>query len=280
MTSLMLSFRKQTRSKVRFQSAVIALAGTAMAAGNADTVNKVLSSINSDLGAFDQTIKAYMGGSDVSPMTAASENIEADTKNGAKDIAAGAELSTTDTVSITTSVSNLQTTLDTALKHLKGIGEKLATAGQCKTIQGQLDSQSVAASALADAITSKTPQELKGVGAQLSGQISASIKTTQDYFKTACANAPSAPAGGSSGGKGGSGSGPGSGGSSGSSGSPGSPSSGSTTTNGGATPAGGKDGHPKKPAAMTSSPAVYTSAATSFSVPALLCALALAIASL
>jgi hypothetical protein len=264
---------------MKFQSAVIALAGTAYAAGNADTVNKVLSAINSDLGAFDQTIKAYTGGSDIAAMTAASDKIEADTKNGAKDIAAGTELSTTDAVSITTSVSNLQTSLDAALGDLKEKGEKLAAAGQCKTIQSQLDSQSVAASALADAITSKTPQELKGVGAQLSGQISASIKTTQDYFKTACANAPSAPAGGS-GGKGGSGSGPASGGPSGSSGSPGSPSSGSSTTNGGATPAGGKEGHPKKPAAMTSSPAVYTSAATSFSVPALLCALALAIASL
>jgi len=276
---------------MKFQSAVIALAGTAMAAGNADTVNKVLTAINSDLVAFDTTINAYTGGSDVSAMTAASEKIEADTKNGAKDIAAGAELSTTDAVSITTSVSNLQTTLDTALKHLKGIGEKLATAGQCKTIQGQLDSQSVAASALADAITSKTPQDLKGVGSQLSGQISASIKAAQDFFTTTCANAPSAPAGGPAGGKGGSGAeggkggsgseggkgGPGSaGGPPGSSGSPGSP--GSSTT-----PAGGKDGgkeggHPKK--ATPSSPAVQTGAGSSLSVPALLCALALAIACL
>jgi len=268
---------------MKFQSAVIALAGTAYAAGNADTVNKVLSAINTDLGAFDQTIKAYTGGSDVSALTAASEKIESDTKSGAKDIAAGTELSTTDAVSITTSVSNLQTSLDAALTDLKGIGEKLAAAGQCKTIQVQLDSQSVAASALADAITSKTPQELKGVGSQLSGQISASIKTTQDYFKTACANAPSGPAGGSSGSKGDAGSAP----SPGSSGSPSSGpsgSSGSPTTNGGASPASGKDGkdgkeHHKKPA-TTSSPAVYTSAATSFSVPALLCALALAIASL
>jgi len=269
---------------MKFQSAVIALAGTAYAAGTADTVNKVLSAINADLGAFDQTIKAYTGGSDIAAMTAASDKIEADTKNGAKDISAGTELSTTDAVSITTSVSNLQTSLDAALGDLKGIGEKLASAGQCKTIQGQLDSQSVAASALADAITSKTPQELKGVGSQLSGQISASIKTTQDYFKTACANAPSGPAGGSSGSKGDAGSAPSSGssGSPGSSSSPSGPSSGgSPTTNGGASPAGGKDGkeHHKKPA-TTSSPAVYTSAATSFSVPALLCALALAIASL
>jgi hypothetical protein len=262
---------------MKFQSAVIALAGTAYAAGNADTVNKVLTAINSDLGAFDQTINAYTGGSDIAAMTAASDKIEADTKNGAKDISAGAELSTTDAVSITTSVSTLQTTLDKALEDLKKKGEQLAAAGQCKTIQSQLDSQSVAASALADAITSKTPQELKGVGAQLSGQISASIKTTQDFFKTTCANAPAAPAGGS----GGSGGSPGSPGSAGSSGGPpsGSPSSGPSTTNGGPTPAGGKEGQPKKPA-TTSSPAVYHSAATSFSVPALLCALALAIASL
>jgi len=270
---------------MKFQSAVIALAGTAYAAGNADTVNKVLSAINTDLGAFDQTIKAYTGGSDVSALTAASEKIESDTKNGAKDIAAGSELSTTDAVSITTSVSNLQTSLDAALGDLKAIGDKLAAAGQCKTIQGQLDSQSVAASALADAITSKTPQELKGVGSQLSGQISASIKTTQDYFKTACANAPSGPAGGSSGGSAPSGSSGSSSSGSSSSGSSGSSSGGSPTTGGGASSTSGKDGKDgkdgkhKKPA-TTSSPAVYTSAATSFSVPALLCALALAIASL
>lgn len=261
---------------MKFQSAVIALAGTAYAAGNADTVNKVLAAINTDLGAFDQAIKAYTGGSDTSAMTAASEKIEADTRNGAKDIAAGAELSTTDAVSITTSVSNLQTSLDTALNDLKAVGEKLAAAGQCKTIQGQLDSQSVAAQGLADAINSKTPQELKGVGSQLSGQISASIKSTQDYFKTACANAPSGPAGGS-GGKSNSPSAPSPGSSSGSPGSSGSP-SGSSTTSSGPSPAGGKEGH-KKPA-TTSSPAVFHSAATSFSVPALLCALALAIASL
>jgi len=270
---------------MKFQSAVIALAGTAYAAGNADTVNKVLSAINTDLGAFDQTINAYAGGSDVSAMTAASEKIEADTKSGAKDISAGSELSTTDAVSITTSVSNLQTSLDKALEDLKKKGEQLAAAGQCKTIQGQLDSQVVAASALADAITSKTPQELKGVGSQLSGQISASLKTTQDYFKTACANAPAGPAGGAKeGGKGGSGAEGGKGGSGAEGGKGGSGAeggkggAGGSPTTGSATPAGGDKPH-KKPA-TTSSPAVYTSAATSFSVPAILCALAFAIASL
>lgn len=268
---------------MRIQSAVsIALAGTVLAAGNADTVNKVLSAINTDLGAFDQTIQAYTGGSDVSALTAASDKIEADTKQGAKDISAGGELSTTDAVSITTSVTNLQGSLDKALGHLQGKGDKLAAAGQFKTIQGQLDSQSVAAQALADAINSKTPQELKGVGSQLSGQISASLKTTQDFFKSACANAPSAPASGGTGGSSGAKGKEGGSSSSSSSGSPGSPgSSGSSTTPGGATSAGGqgKEGGQKKPA-TTSSPAVYKSAATSFSVPALLCAVALAIASL
>jgi len=271
---------------MKFQAAVsLALAGTVLAAGNADTVNKVLAAINTDLGKFDQAIKSYSGGSDVSAMTAASEQIEKDTVSGAKDIAAGEALSTTDAVSITTSVSGLQISLDQALGDLKGISEKLAAAGQCSTFQSQLDSQSAAASQLADAITSKTPQDLKGVGSQLSGQISTSIKGTQDHFKTACANAPSAPpAGGKEGGSGGKEGGKSgkeggkSGGSSSAGPVSGSSSPGSSTPSGGASPAGGKEAGPKK--ASPSSPAVQTGAGSSFTVPALLCALALAIATL
>lgn len=167
----------------------LALAGSAMAAGAADTVNQVLTQIASDIKDFDAAIKAYSG--DATQMIAASDKIQQTTTSGAQKIASGSELSLTDAVGITSNVQSLQTTLDSTLSDLKSIGEKLAANGQCSKILEQLGSQGKAAQGLQDAITGKAPAETKAVASQLGGAIGASIEDTNSYFKKTCANAPS-----------------------------------------------------------------------------------------
>jgi len=233
----------------------LALVGSVLAAGGADTVNQVLTQIANDLKDFDSAIKAYNG--DASPLVAASKKIESTTTTGAGQISSGADLSLTDAVGITSNVQSLQTTIDGTLNSLKGIGEKLAAAGQCSTILDSLNSQAKSAQALQDAITSKAPPETKAVATQLGGAIGGSIQDTNAYFTKTCAGAPS---GGASGGMadhagmGGSGHG------SSSSGSP-SPASGGSSS-------GSKTGKASKTSSVPK-PATYTGAASALSAPLL-----------
>jgi len=237
----------------------LALVGSVMAAGGADTVNQVLTQIASDLKDFDSAIKAFAG--DSSAMITASKKIEQTTASGAAQIAGGADLSLTDAVGITSNVQSLQTTLDATLKDLKDIADKLASAGQCRTILDNLGSQAKSAQALQDAITSKAPAETKAVAQQLGGAIGGSLQDTTSYFDKTCANAPSAPAGGAS--SGGAmadhGSSGGSGAHGGASGSSPSPASGGSSS-------GSKTGKASKTSSVPK-PATYTGAASALSAP-------------
>jgi hypothetical protein len=226
-----------------------AFAGSAMAAGAADTVNQVLNDINSALKSFDTAIKGYTGGS-ADALNQAAGKIQSITSSGAQKIASGSDLTLNDAVSITTNVQGLQTTIDATLSDLEGIGSKIASSGQCGVITSSLTSQNTAAKALQDAITQKAPTETKSIAQQLGGKIGASISNTQSKFATICAGAPS----------GGSSSSGSSSSSSGSSGSSGSSSSGHA--------AGGHSGSPTTGSRASSAvpkPAQYTGSATSLS---------------
>jgi len=248
-------------------ASLLALAGSTMAAGAADTVNQVLTQIASDLKNFDSAIKAYSG--DASNMVAASKKIGSTTTSGAQAIASGPELSLTDAVGITSNVQTLQASLDGTLNDLKSIGEKLAADGQCGSILSELSAQGTSAQALQDAITSKAPAETKSIAAQLGGAIGNSIAETNAYFTKACANAPKS-SGGAPAGHGATG------------GTHGPSSGGSPSGPGGASPAsGGSGGAGSKTnkASKTSSPpkpAVYTAAASVLTAP-FMGALALAV---
>jgi len=239
----------------------LALVGSVLAAGGADTVNQVLTQIASDLKEFDASIKAY-GGGDASALTAASKKVEQTTSSGAGQIAGGADLSLTDAVGITSNVQSLQTTLDGALSDLKAIGDKLAAAGQCSTILDQLSNHGTSAQKLQDAITSKAPPETKAVSQQLGGAIGASIAETNSFFNSKCAGATSSP---SSGGSGGMADHAGMGGHSGSSSSGSSPASGGSPSSGGSA-AGSKTNKASKTSAVPK-PATYPGAGSSLSVP-------------
>jgi len=180
---------------MKYSFVSLALAGS-VAAGAADTVNQVLSDIGTSLTSFDTAIKGYSGGDSTSLLSAASK-IQSATEGGASKIAAGQDLTLSDALGITTSVSNLQGTLDQTLKDLEGIGQKLASAGACGQITTSLTAQQAAAKSLQDAITSKAPSDTKPVAQQLGGKVGASIANTQSKFKEYCANAPAGASSGS-----------------------------------------------------------------------------------
>jgi len=239
----------------------LALAGSAMAAGAADTVNQVLTQIASDIKEFDAAIKAYAG--DASQVIASSDKIQQSTNSGAQKISAGSDLTLTDAVGITSNVQGLQTTLDTTLSDLKSIGDKLAANGQCSKVLEGLAGNAKAAQNLQDAITSKAPAETKAVAQQLGGAIGASLEDTNTYFKKTCANAPSG--GASSGGKGSDSSSHGG--------------AGGHDMSGGSSAGGSSSGSKTNKASKTSSvpkPATYTGAANVLTAP-FMGALALAV---
>jgi len=240
---------------MKFSSAAVALAlgGSAVAAGGADTVNAVLTAIADDLKKFDSAIKGWSSGP-IDSLTAASKQIQSETESGAGKINAGDNLSLVDAAGITSNVQGLQSQLDATLQDLKDIGSKLAAGGHCDNIQGQLKSQYSAASSLQDAITGKAPPEAKSIAQQLGGAIGASLKDTQAYFDKTCAGAPS----------GGSSSGPAP--ASGSTPKPASSGSPSSPSGSGSHPASGSHAKP----ATTSSvpkPATYTGAGSTVKVP-------------
>jgi hypothetical protein len=256
---------------MKFTSAAVALAlsGSAVA-GGADTVNAVLKQISDDLKSFDSAIKGWTG-SDISSLESASKQIQSTTEGGASKINAGDSLSLVDAAGITSNVQGLQNQLDTTLADLKAISDKIAAGGFCSNIQGQLKSQGVAASALQDAITSKSPTEAKSIAQQLGGKIGASIIDTQSHYDKACAGAPG-PSGGAAGG--------GSSGSSSSSGAPAGTAPKPATASNAGSGHGGASGHgsSSKPATTSAvpKPATYTGAGSSVQVPFVV-ALALAV---
>jgi len=184
---------------MKFTSAALAitLSGSAMA-GGADGVNAVLNNISESLKSFDSAIKSWSGGS-ADSLVSASKKIQSVTESGAQTINSGDSLTLVDAAGITANVQGLQTLLDGTLSDLQSIGKKLAAAGQCATIQSQLQSQGVSAQGLQDAITGKAPQEAKSIATQLGGQIGAAITSTKTYFADICAGAPSDSSSGPSG---------------------------------------------------------------------------------
>jgi len=253
---------------MKFASAAVALAlsGSAMAAGGADTVNAVLTTIADDLKKFDSAIKGWTGGPTDS-LDAASKQIMTDTESGAAKINAGDSLSLVDAAGITSNVQGLQTQLDGTLSDLKAIGDKLAAAGQCGNIQGQLKSQASTAQGLQDAITGKAPPEAKSIAQQLGGAIGASLQETRAAFEKICAGAPSGGATSTGGASpkpataGGSGAG-----------------SGSGSSSSGGHGSGGHGSSAAKPATTSAvpKPATYTGAGSTVKVPFAI-ALALAV---
>jgi len=258
---------------MKFSSAALALAISGSAtAGGADVVNSVLAQIADDLKSFDTAITGWTSGP-TDQIDAASKKIQIDTEGGAQKISAGESLSLVDAAGITANAQGLQTQLDTTLNDLMSIGEKLAAAGQCSSIQSQLKSHATVAQGLQDAIANKAPPEAKPIAQQLGGKIGATIKNTQSYFEKTCVGAPSAPSSGASGSSpksSTSGSGSGSGAGTGATGGPGSSGSGSGSGSGGH----GAGGHgtasgPSKPATTTAvpKPATYTGAGSTVNVP-------------
>jgi Hydrophobic surface binding protein A len=264
--------KKSFKMKFTTAAAALALSGSAMAAGGADTVNAVLATIADDLKKFDTAINGWKGG-DIGTLDSASKQIQGDIDAGVQKINSGDSLTLVDAAGITSNVQGLQTQLDATLGSLKSIGDKLASGGQCSNIQGQLKTQSVSAQGLQDAITGKAPPEAKQIAQQLGGKIGESLAQTQAYFDKTCAGAPSAGASSSSSGGASSGAAPAGGSSSGSS------SSGAAPAGGAASGSGSSSSSPKpaqsgghghaKPATTSGvpKPATYTGAGSTVQVP-------------
>lgn len=159
-------------------------------------LNPVISGIVTDVGALDTAIKAYTSG-DGSDVLAAGKKLLDDINSGVTTAKGSADLTQTDALSLTTPIQSLQTATEGVIKDLTAKKCNFVSSGKAADVLTNLQDQLTASKALADAITSKVPQTLQSVAAQLSSGIATALQGGVDSFKDT-SSCPAAPGGGSS----------------------------------------------------------------------------------
>jgi len=156
----------------------------------------IITKIVGDVGTLDTAITGYSSG-DASGVLSAGKGLLGDINSGVTSAKASADLSQNDALSLTTPIQGLQSATENVIKDLTAKKCAFATAGKAGDILTNLQDQLTASQALADAITSKVPQALQSIAAQLSSGIATALQGGITSFKDT-SSCPAAPGGGSS----------------------------------------------------------------------------------
>jgi uncharacterized protein YukE len=156
-------------------------------------VSGVFSKISTDVTSLDSAVKSFSG--DGGALTSASTSLLADIKSGTDTISNSQSLDLTGATQIATSVTGLQSTIQTTIQDLISAKSKLVAAGLGGTVYQSLVAQKTASQGLSDAVAKKTPTELQSVATQLSGGIISAIQQGIDAY----ADQKDAPTGGAGG---------------------------------------------------------------------------------
>jgi Hydrophobic surface binding protein A len=160
------------------------------------TLQPIITKIVGDVGTLDSAINAYTSG-DASSVLNAGKALLDDINSGVTTAKGSADLSQNDALSLTTPIQGLQTATEGVIKDLTAKKCALVAAGKGPDVLQNINDQLTASKALADAITSKVPQALQSVAAQLSSGIATALQGGVDSFKDT-SSCPAAPGGGSS----------------------------------------------------------------------------------
>ncbi|KAF2425698.1 hypothetical protein EJ08DRAFT_652002 [Tothia fuscella] len=138
------------------------------------TIESVLSSISSQVDTFDAAVKSFSG--DPQPALSASDQLLTLINSGTTIVMGTSPLTLLEAAQVSQSVQTLNTSVASVVNDLIAQKCPFVTAGQGTTVLAGLQNQKTAAQALANAITSKVPDELKGVAAELSAGIADSLQ--------------------------------------------------------------------------------------------------------
>lgn len=156
----------------------------------------IITKIVGDVGTLDTAINGYTSG-DTSGVLSAGKGLLDDINSGVASAKASADLSQNDALSLTTPIQGLQSATEGVIKDLTAKKCAFVTAGKAADVLSNLQDQLTASQALAAAITSKVPQALQTIAAQLSAGIATALQGGVDSFKDT-SSCPAAPGGGSS----------------------------------------------------------------------------------
>jgi len=159
------------------------------------TIESVLAGISADVNTLDTDVKAFTGG-DTSTVIGDSDTLLAAIQAGTTTVQGTSSLSQDEALSLVSSVQTLNSSIATTVGDLIAKKCALVTAGAGPQTLQALQSQASAASALADAITSKVPSALQQTAAALSAGVAASLQSGVTAFQDT-GSCP-APTGGSS----------------------------------------------------------------------------------
>jgi len=156
----------------------------------------IITKIVGDVGTLDTAITGYSSG-DASGVLSAGKGLLDDINSGVASAKASTDLSQNDALSLTTPIQGLQSATENVIKDLTAKKCAFVTAGKAGDVLTNLQDQLTASQALADAITSKVPQALQSVAAQLSSGIATALQGGITSFKDT-SSCPAAPGGGGS----------------------------------------------------------------------------------
>lgn len=167
---------------------VLSLATAALGAvvvRDAETVKKVIETAGSDIEALTEAVNAYSG--DKAPLVEAADQLVSNLKEGQQTVEGSGELDLNDAVTLGAPVQNLAKkggVLTDALKSKKSEVEK---AGECETVQGQIDAITTASNNLIDTVIDLVVDEAKEVAQGLASQLTEVLNDAKSSYED-CTN--------------------------------------------------------------------------------------------
>ncbi|KAL4912767.1 hydrophobic surface binding protein A-domain-containing protein [Aspergillus aurantiobrunneus] len=161
----------------------LALATTAMATPSKrqSSPADIIDTISEQVSALDSAVSSYNGG-DPSSVQDASDTLVETINSAVEQVNSGPDLSNSDALALTGPVQDLTDQVDGVITQLIDKQDQFVEAGAGGQVRDSLNQQYEAASSLAEALSSKVPEALSDIAAELSAGITNAIQRGVDAY--------------------------------------------------------------------------------------------------
>ncbi|KAL2818660.1 hydrophobic surface binding protein A-domain-containing protein [Aspergillus granulosus] len=159
----------------------LATAAIATPAKRQSSPDEIIASIAEQVTSLGSAIDGYSGG-DTSSIKDASDTLVESINTAVTTVNNGPDLSNSDALALTGPVQDLIDQVEGVISTLNGKSDLVVEAGEVSTVQESLQAQYDAASALAEALSSKVPAALEEIAAELSAGITNAIQVGIDHY--------------------------------------------------------------------------------------------------
>ena len=149
---------------------------------DAATVTSAISSISDATKSLGTVVQGFNGAGQAAAVQSASQKVIDSIKSGTTAVSGSGELSQADALTLTQPVQDLGTLVNNTVNDAISKKQAFASAGVGSVVLDQLTQQRDAAKAFADAVTSKVPQALQGVAANLANPINQALDNGVQAF--------------------------------------------------------------------------------------------------